>query len=115
MTAYLGFSAFILLWVGQLVYTSGKQNRFNDEIRKDIDDIETQVRELRKWGESQVSERIAFNQGHYVGAEMCSQKHTEIIRRLDIIDGYEINVKLAKIETQLAQVLVAIDEIKKRG
>lgn len=115
MTAYLGFSAFILLWVGQLVYTSGKQNRFNDEIRKDIDDIETQVSELRKWGEAQINERTNYNFTHYVSSDMCCQKHAEIIRRLDIIDGYEINVKLAKIETQLAQVLVAIDEIKKRG
>lgn len=115
MTAYLGFSAFILLWVGQLVYTSGKQNRFNDEIRKDIDNIETQVSELRKWGEAQINERTNYNFTHYVSSDMCCQKHAEIIRRLDIIDGYEINVKLAKIETQLFQVLAAVEEIKKRG
>jgi len=113
MAAYLGFAAFILIWIGQLVYTSGKQNRFNDEIRKDIDDIETQVRELRKWGEAQIAERTNYNFTHYVSSEMCGQKHSEIIRRLDIIDSYEINVKLAKIETQLSQVLVAVEELKK--
>jgi len=115
MTALIGIGSFAALWIGTLIYSTGKQNRFNDEIRRDIDDMRDQVRELRKWGEAQVSERIAYNQLHYVDATMCNVHHKELVRRLEVIEGYNINVKLATIESQLAQVITTLEEIKKRG
>lgn len=115
MISYLGFAAFILLWIGQMIYTIGKQNRFNDDIRKDIDSIETQVDNLRTWGENQIAERTKYAQTHYITVEMCGVQHRELIRRMEIIEGYNINVELATIKTQLTQVLAALEELKKRG
>ena len=114
MTALIGIGSFAALWIGTLIYSTGKQNRFNDEIRRDIDEIQTQVSDLRKWGDAQVSNRVAYSERHFVNAEMCGVQHRELIRRLEIIEGYDINVKLATIESQLAQVITTLEEMKKR-
>jgi len=114
MGAYVAIAVFAILWIGQLVYSTGKQNKFNDIVSKDIDTITSDIKDLKKWGDEQIKERIAFNHDHFVSQDVYFGCNRDVIRRLESIESYDLPVKLARIETQLAQVLSMLEELKKR-
>jgi len=114
MSEWIGICIFAAVWIGTLIYSTGKQNRFNDEITKNITRIENDVRELKQWGEKQVADRVAFNQANYLSTALFNECNKDVVRRLESIEEYKIDSRLATIETQLAHVLTILEELKRR-
>lgn len=114
METYFGIAVFILLWVGQLIYSNGKQTKFNDGISDRISRIETDAKELRIWGEKQLADRSNYNRSNFLGIELFNECNKDLVRRLESIEEYKIDSRLATIETQLAHVLSILEELKRR-
>lgn len=112
--AYIGFIITAAIWIGQLIYTLGWQKRFTLDIETKVARIETDARDLKKWGETVVADRIKYNQENYLALPLFTECMKDTIRRLEAIEEYKIDSRLATIETQLAHVLTILEELKRR-
>ena len=115
---WIPLALFAIAWLGTLVYTQGRQAKINESITESIKKIETDTKELKQWGEKQIAERIAFNQANYLSSALFSECNKDLTRRLENIEEYKIDSRLAAIETQLVNVMAMqqtlLEEIKRR-
>ena len=107
--AWIGFVTFGLVWIGTLIFWTGKISSNNKRFESEITDIYEEIKEIGR----RFEERAKYNEEHFVSLishESC--KHNTS-KRLDDIESLKLGATLATIGTQQQQMSTQLADIQK--
>ncbi len=120
---------FALTWLGTFLLNMGKWKKAIDDLyQRDTERqiewekrakwLEDDIARLESWGKEVVAERIAYNDLTYMRKDMYEVRHSQLCQQVQTIIGYDLPVRLTKIEvgqkgieTAQEQILVKLEEL----
>lgn len=132
MPSIVTLGIFLLTWLGTFIWSASKWYSSIRILEKKIDDLEqhintmttrfdNEILRLENWGKKVVAEREKYNEETYLRRDLYDEKHINLIKQIQTIIGYDLPVRLTKIEvTQKAieatqqQILIKFEQLVKR-
>lgn len=107
--AWIGFVTFGLVWIGTLIFWTGKISSSNKRFEKEITDIYEEIKEIGK----RFEEKAKYNEEHFVSLISHENCKHNTNKRLDDIESLKLGATLATIGTQQLQMSTQLADIQK--
>lgn len=107
--AWIGFVTFGLVWIGTLIFWTGKISSSNKRFESEISDIYDEIKMIGQ----RFEERARYNEEHFVSMISHDGCKEQTNKRLNDIESLKLGATLATIQQQQQQVSTQLANIQK--